>query len=86
MAPVESFFDPEAGAACSLAGGVETAPLSLSERPAMTYTAANAARADNAAIQSCLASGLAGFGARSLMMSIYGVLFAKFHPCRSRHP
>jgi hypothetical protein len=68
MAPVESLF--------ALAGGLDSAPLSLSGRPAMTYTAANAASADSAAIQSCLASGLAGFGI-SLMPLSFAVAFAE---------
>ncbi len=42
----------------------------------MTYTAANAASADSAAIQSCLASGLAGFGI-SLMPLSFAVAFAE---------
>jgi len=50
----------------------------------MTYTAANTASADSAAIQSGLVSGFAGFGVLSLMMSIYDVSFAKFHRRRSR--
>jgi hypothetical protein len=78
MAPVESLFAPEAGAPDSLLGGLKSA-VSLSDRPAMTYTAANAATADIAAIHSGFASGLAGLGVLSLMMTIYDASFAKFH-------
>jgi hypothetical protein len=67
MVPVESLLAPEAAGAGALAGGLDAAPLSLSGRPAMTYTAANAASADSAATQSCLVSGFPGFGALSFM-------------------
>jgi hypothetical protein len=76
MAPVESLFVPDVAGAVALAGGLDSAPLSLSGRPTMTYTAAKAASADSAAIQSCLASGLAGFGI-SLMPLSFAVAFAE---------